>query len=80
MNADISALLKIGKNIIVFEVTKKGYIVKINDIDIRKYMSGNKDADLFESKLKKETLGTISIKLLKATWNQIKVYPKGSKK
>jgi len=49
----------------------------VNSVDIRKYMPGglNTDKDLFTSKLKKTTLGTISINLLKATWNLIKIVP-----
>ena len=65
--------LKIGKNVIKFKVTKTGYIVFLNDEDLRKHFPGDNkySKDFFTSKLTKTTLGTISINKLKATLSQV---------
>lgn len=65
-------LIKVGENKISFEITKTGYIVKVNDKDLSEY---NDDLDdmVIETSLTFEKLDTVTTEGLTGVWTQLKI-------
>ena len=76
LKVEYSSLMKQGSNVISFELTKGGYRVKVNAVDLNTYTTNKDSKYLIKSTLDYENINKISVQGLSANVKSLNITKK----